>query len=57
MKTINISELNKISMAANKNSPKKVIRDGRVFEYVGIGWINTREATENDLENIPTAID
>lgn len=48
----------------SENPPKcvvdagfKVIFDGNVFEYVGIGWLVVRDATPQDYETIPQVID
>ncbi len=30
-----------------------IIANGKVMQYVGIGWCELREATENDYKNIP----
>lgn len=30
-----------------------IVMDGRVLQYVGIGWIEVREATSNDIVTMP----
>ena len=40
-----------------RNEPLEVIDNGYVYDYVGIGWVKNRIATEVDLINIPTLID
>jgi hypothetical protein len=49
MKTVKRGELSNLRMAAgNENKYSIVIVDGRVKEWVGIGWIDLRQATEAD---------
>lgn len=55
---IKLSDISPIKMSVNP--PKAVvdakyciIRDSTVYEYVGIGWVEIRTATESDYENIP----
>ncbi len=62
MITIKLSELNKFKMATNPpecvvKSNFQVILDGRIKEYVGIGWIDIAPATPKDFETIPQVID
>lgn len=33
-----------------------VIKDGAVHQYVGIGWIKVRTATQDDYDNIPQVL-
>ncbi len=39
------------------NNPKKVIDNGIVYEYVGIGWIALRKATKADYKRYPVVED
>lgn len=36
-----------------KGKPECVIDDGHVFRYVGIGWVDEGEATEEDKKKYP----
>ena len=40
-----------------RGQPRKVIDNGQVFQYVGIGWVNEGEATEADYEKYPVLSD
>jgi hypothetical protein len=55
-KTIPVSKLSTISMVAGgeKRHPK-VIHEGILKNWVGFGWVNEREATEEDKQTYPTA--
>jgi hypothetical protein len=35
--------------AGNEKTIKRVILDGKLMEWVGIGWITLREVTARDL--------
>lgn len=37
----------------NETVISHVVDDGRVKEWVGIGWIDIREATDQDLSTLP----
>jgi len=56
MKTLKREEINPVLMSV-RNEPLEVIDNGYVYDYVGIGWVKNRIATEVDLINIPTLID
>lgn len=43
--------------AGNERKYNKVILDGNVQEWVGIGWIDLYKATEKDRQKYPTVID
>lgn len=34
--------------------PQKVIQDGMIKNYVGIGWVTERKATKADYRRYPT---
>ena len=34
----------------------KVIHDGKLMHWVGIGWVEVREATEADKEQYPSVV-
>lgn len=62
METINIKDLNRIKMSVNPpecvvKADYKVILNGMVKQYVGIGWIDAASATPKDYETIPQVID
>ncbi len=51
---VKASELSKLRMTAgNENRYSKVIQDGRLLQWVGIGWIDLGAATEEDCSNYP----
>ena len=57
-KKIKLSQLSVIKMVSvNENKYPVVIVDGKVKEWVGIGWIDLREATKEDYEKYPEAIE
>jgi hypothetical protein len=52
------ADLSTIKMVAGgeKRYPK-VVLDGRVKEWVGFGWIDLREAEQQDFLNLPVVED
>ncbi len=51
---VKASELSKLKMTAgNENSYSKVVQDGRLLQWVGIGWIDLEAAAEEDYANYP----
>ena len=49
---VKASELSTLKMTAgNEDRYSKVIHDGRLLQWVGIGWIDLRAATEKDYSN------
>jgi len=55
MKTVKATELSKFRMAGgNEKKYKAVIDDGILKEWVAIGWVDLRQATEKDYEKFPT---
>lgn len=59
---INRSEINPIKMCTNPldqivNAEMRVISNGDVYQYVGIGWIYLREANKEDFNKIPEITD
>ena len=44
-------------MGDGAGKPDKVIVDGVLMAYVGIGWIRLREATDADYQTYPVAVD
>ncbi len=56
-KGIKREELTNLRMSAgNAKKFTKVICDGFVQQWVGIGWVKERKATKRDLETIPSAL-
>ena len=39
------------------NASFRVISNGKVYHYVGMGWVEERAAEQNDYEEIPELID
>ena len=55
MKTIHVSRLSTFAMAAGgEKRVSAVIDNGELKEWVGIGWVTVREATEEDRKKFPT---
>lgn len=55
MKTIKRSEVSNLRMVAGNEMEHGVVIDGDdVKEWVGIGWITTRTATDEDRKTYPT---
>lgn len=54
--TIDPRELSVLRMKDGKNKPCEVIKDGSVFDYVGIGWIEVRRATQDDADTYPVVV-
>ena len=55
MKEIPAKELTTSAMVARNESKYSIVIDcGIVKEWVGIGWINLREATPPDYDKYPT---
>ena len=58
---VRLSDISMIKMSVNP--PKSVvdadycvIKDGTVHQYVGIGWVEVRTATQYDYDNIPQVL-
>lgn len=53
--TVHARELSSIRMTAgNEKKYIKVIDEGTLKEWVGIGWVDLRPATANDAKQFPT---
>lgn len=53
-KTVNVSKLtNRAMIAGGEKSITKVIDEGMLKEWVGIGWITARTATKTDRAKYP----
>ena len=58
MTNVRLSELSIISMVAgNERKYSMIILDGILKEWVGFGWIDIREATEEDNTKYPIAVE
>jgi hypothetical protein len=54
MKTVNAKELQNIRMAGHNEKKYPVVIDyGVLKEWVAIGWVDVREATQKDYEKFP----
>lgn len=57
MKTVKASELgNSRMVAGNEKKYSLVIQDDQLKEWVGIGWIHIRLATDQDRMDYPTVV-
>jgi hypothetical protein len=58
MKEVTRSQLRKIRMVAgNEKRFQRVIDHGVVHDWVAIGWIEIREATDEDYKKYPVVVD
>lgn len=58
MKTVRRSELSNIRMAGgNEKKYTMVILNDSLQEWVGIGWVHIRLATDDDRKDYPTVED
>ncbi len=56
-KTVDASEVTSLRMAAgNEKKYSKVILNGHLREWVGIGWIDTGPATTSQLRRYPHVV-
>ena len=49
-KTIKFDELQRLSFCNSKRLPQRIVHDGKVKEWVGIGWITPNDQTKNGEE-------
>lgn len=57
MKTIPVSEVSNIKMArSNEKKYSVIIHNGVVKEWVAIGWIELRKATDEDKEKYSVTV-
>ena len=54
MKTIKREKVSHLSICNSSKLPDVVIDGGRVKRWVGIGWVDERSATDDDLRKYPT---
>lgn len=58
MKTIKFSELKRLSFCNSKDLPKKIIVDGIVREWMGIGWLDTEKPpTADEKRTYPVVVE
>lgn len=55
-KTIEISELNRLTIGNSQDIPPYVIVGNELRHYVGIGWVTHRIIVESDLKKYPRVI-
>ena len=55
--TINRKDLSIIKMSISNNIPIRVIFYGKVFNWVGIGWVDEGPATVKDYDIYPVVVD
>lgn len=56
--TVKTKDLSNIAMVnGNEGKITAVIRNGILKEWVGIGWIELRVASEHDKEQYPTVVE
>ena len=55
-KTIERKKLDPISMSVNHRLPNIVNDNGRIMEYVGIGWIDVTDKNHYDRNKIPKVV-
>ena len=58
MTTVNVAELSNLRMtASNEEKYPMVIQNDNLKEWVGIGWVHIRLATDEDRKKYPTVED
>jgi hypothetical protein len=55
-KTIELQELNNLSISNSEKLPPYIIMGNELRHYVGIGWVTQRVITEDDLKKFPRVI-
>jgi hypothetical protein len=55
-KTIELHELNRLTIGNSKELPPYVIMGNELRHYVGIGWVTHRVVTEDDLKKFVRVI-
>lgn len=55
-KVVDAGDLSVLKMGSAEGKPCKVIHNGNLKEYVGIGWIVEREARISDYYQYPVAV-
>lgn len=51
--TVASREVSVFNMGDGTGKPCRIIKEGMVWNYVGIGWIEGRIATQADADTIP----
>lgn len=55
--TVSRGTLNTTAMGDGEGKPTRVIDAGKVKLYVGIGWIDERDATQADADSFPVVVE
>lgn len=55
-KTIDLSEMNRLTIGDSKDIPPYVIVGNELRHYVGIGWVTHRVILDSDLKKYPRVI-
>ena len=57
MRTVTFQEVSIMAMTSGgERRINKVIHEGRLMHWVGIGWVEVREATEADRNEYPAVV-
>ena len=61
MRSISRDEIHPVKMSTNPpkevvHAGMRVIADGCIYVYVGIGWVRCNKATQKDYKEIPELI-
>lgn len=54
--TVDATDLHSLRMGDGTGKPTRVIKDGVVMMYVGIGWIDERKAVPSDANLYPVVV-
>jgi len=49
-KTIKFAELQRLTFCNSKRLPHRIVHEGEIKEWVGIGWITLNDQTKNGKE-------
>jgi len=55
--TVKLGDLHTLMMGDGEGKPHKIVHNGMVKQYVGIGWVAEREATQEDADLYPVAVE
>jgi hypothetical protein len=61
MKALTRNDIHPIRMSVNPdetivNAGNKIILKGKIYHYVGIGWVEEGKAEKKDYQNIPEVL-
>ena len=54
--TVDSKTLSSFTMGDGSGKPTTIIKDGTLFRYVGIGWVEIRKATQADADQYPVVV-